>query len=187
MATTREIVHQTEEKMKKAIEAVTREFNEIRTGRANSAFVEAIHIDYYGTPTMIKQLAAISTPNANLIVIQPWDVSAISEIEKAILKSNLGINPSNDGKVVRLPIPPLSKERREELTKVVKKMAEDGRISLRTIRRDANELIKKMQDDKAIGEDDRFKAQEEIQKLTDNFIAKIDQILKDKEKELVEF
>ena len=187
MVTTREIVHQTEEKMKKAIESVTREFNEIRTGRANSAFVEAIHIDYYGTPTMIKQLAAISTPNANLIVIQPWDVSAISEIEKAILKSNLGINPSNDGKVVRLPIPPLSKERREELTKVVKKMAEDGRISLRTIRRDTNELIKKMQDDKVIGEDDRFKTQDEIQKLTDNSIVKIDQILKDKEKELVEF
>ncbi|MFZ5800630.1 MAG: ribosome recycling factor [Candidatus Omnitrophota bacterium] len=184
---TKEIVHQTEDKMKKAVEAVTREFNEIRTGRANSTFVEAIHIDYYGTPTMIKQVAAISVPDARLIVIQPWDVSAIGEIEKAILKSNLGINPSNDGKVVRLSIPPLSKERRDELAKLVKKMAEDGRVSLRTIRRDANEHIKKLEDDKAISEDDRFKSQEEIQKLTDNYIGKIDQILKDKEKELVEF
>jgi ribosome recycling factor len=183
----REIIHQTDDKMKKTVEAVGREFNEIRTGRANAAFVEAIHADYYGTPTMIKQIAAISVPDAKLIVIQPWDVSAIAEIEKAILKSNLGINPTNDGKVIRLSIPPLSKERREELTKVVKKMAEDGRVSLRTIRRDANEHIKKMQDDKVISEDDRFKAQEEIQKLIDNCIAKIDQILKDKEKELVEF
>jgi ribosome recycling factor len=187
MSTAKEIVHQTEEKMRKAVEAVNREFNEIRTGRANSAFVENLHADYYGTPTMIKQIAAISVPDARLIVIQPWDVSAIAEIEKAILKSNLGINPTNDGKVIRLSIPPLSKERREELTKVVKKMAEDGRISLRTIRRDSNEIIKKMQDDKVISEDDRFKSQEEIQKLTDNYIAKVEQILKDKDKELVEF
>jgi ribosome recycling factor len=184
---TKEAIHQTDDKMKKTVEAVTREFNEIRTGRANAAFVEAIHVDYYGTPTMIKQIAAITVPDAKLIVIQPWDISAIGEIEKAILKSNLGINPTNDGKVIRLSIPPLSKERREELTKVVKKMAEDGRVSLRTIRRDANEHVKKMQDDKVIAEDDRFKAQEEIQKLIDNYIAKIDQILKDKEKELVEF
>lgn len=187
MSTAKEIVHQTEEKMRKAVEAVNREFNEIRTGRASSAFVENLHADYYGTPTMIKQIAAISVPDARLIVIQPWDVSAIVEIEKAILKSNLGVNPTNDGKVIRLSIPPLSKERREELTKVVKKMAEDGRISLRTIRRDSNEMIKKMQDDKVISEDDRFKSQEEIQKLTDNYIAKVEQILKDKDRELVEF
>jgi ribosome recycling factor len=187
MSTTKEIVHQTEDKMKKAVESVNREFNEIRTGRANSAFVESLHIDYYGTPTMIKQIAAISVPDARLIVIQPWDITAIAEIEKTILKSNLGLNPANDGKVVRLSIPPLSKERREELTHVVKKMAEDGRISLRTIRRDANEAVKKMQDDKIISEDDRFKTQEDIQKLTDSHISKIDQILKDKEKELVEF
>lgn len=187
MSTAKEVVRQTEEKMKKAVEAVNREFNEIRTGRANSAFVENLHADYYGTPTMIKQIAAISVPDARLIVIQPWDVTAIAEIEKAILKSNLGINPANDGKVIRLSIPPLSKERREELIKVVKKMAEDGRVSLRTIRRDSNDIIKKMEDDKLISEDDRFKSQEEIQKLTDNYIAKVEQILKDKEKELVEF
>jgi len=149
--------------------------------------VEGLHIDYYGTPTMLKQIASISVPDARLIVIQPWDVSALAEIEKAILKSNIGITPSNDGKIIRLSIPQLSKERREELTRLVKKMAEDGRVSMRTIRRDANEVVKKLEDDKAIPEDERFKTQDAIQKLTDKYIARIEEILKEKEKELVEF
>jgi len=183
----KEIIHSTEEKMKKALEACNREFSEIRTGRASPSLVEGLHVDYYGTLTLLKQIASISIPDARLIVIQPWDLSAIAEIEKAILKSNLGITPSNDGKVIRLSIPQLSKERREELAKVVKDMAEDGRISVRTIRRDSNEVIKKLQDDKVISEDDRFKAQEQIQKITDKYIEKIDQILKEKEKELIEF
>jgi ribosome recycling factor len=183
----KEIVHNTEEKMKKAIEATKREFAEIRTGRANPSLVEGLRIDYYGTPTLLKQIASISIPDARLIVIQPWDPSAIAEIEKTILKSNLGITPMNDGKVVRLSVPQLSKERREELAKVVKNMAEEGRISLRTIRREANESVKKMEDDKVITEDERFKGQDEIQKLTDKYIQSIEQILKDKEKELTQF
>jgi len=183
----RQIIQQTEEKMSKAIEAVAREFSEVRTGRAHPGLVEGLRIDYYGTPTLLKQLASISTPDAHLIVIQPWDPAAINEIEKAILKSNLGIMPSNDGKLIRLSVPQLSKERREELAKLIKKMAEDGRISLRTIRRDANEAIKKMQDDKIISEDERFRLQDEIQKITDKYINKIEEILKDKEKEIIEF
>jgi ribosome recycling factor len=185
--TTKEILYDTEDKMKKSIDSVSREFSEVRTGRASTALVEGLHVDYYGTPTMLKQIASISIPDARLIVIQPWDISAIAEIEKTILKSNIGITPSNDGKVIRLSIPQLSKERREELAKLVKKMAEDGRVSLRTIRRDANEAVKKLQDDKVIPEDERFKTQDTIQKLTDKYIAKIEEILKEKEKELVEF
>ena len=183
----KEIIHNTEEKMKKAVESCNREFSEIRTGRASPSLVEGLHVDYYGTLTLLKQIASISVSDARLIVIQPWDPSAVAEIEKAILKSNLGITPSNDGKVVRLNLPQLSKERREELTKVVKDMAENGRISLRTIRRDANEHIKKLENDKAIPEDDRFKAQDKVQKLTDTYIKEIDQILAEKNKELVEF
>lgn len=182
---TKEIQHQTEEKMKKAIDAMTREFQEVRTGRAHPGLIEGLHIDYYGTLTLLKQIAAISIPDAHMITIQPWDISAISEIEKAISKSKLGINPSNDGKIVRLVIPPLSKERREELSKLVKKIAEDGRVSLRTIRRDANEEVKKLQNDKIISEDERFRVQDEIQKLTDKYIAKIDELLNNKEKELI--
>ncbi|MBL7210353.1 MAG: ribosome recycling factor, partial [Candidatus Omnitrophica bacterium] len=136
---TREVLHNTEEKMKKAFDSVLREFSEIRTGRASPHLVEGLHIDYYGTPTMIKQLASISVPDAHLITIQPWDVTVVPAIEKAIMQSNLGITPSNDGKVIRLSVPQLSKERRQELVKVVHKMSEEGRVSLRTIRRDAKE------------------------------------------------
>jgi ribosome recycling factor len=185
--TTREILHNTEEKMKKALESVTREFSEIRTGRANPGLVEGLHVDYYGTPTLIKQLASISVPDAHLIVIQPWDITAIGEIEKAILKSNLGINPSNDGKLIRLSIPPLSKERRQELAKVVNKMAEEGRVSLRTIRREAKEALEKLEKDKVIPEDDKFRGIDELQKLIDKYIAKVDELLKSKEKEILEF
>ncbi|MDD5568061.1 MAG: ribosome recycling factor [Candidatus Omnitrophica bacterium] len=185
--TTREILHSTEEKMKKAFESVTREFLEIRTGRASPALVEGLHIDYYGTPTLLKQLASISSADAHLLVIQPWDVSAIVEIEKAILKSNLGVNPSNDGKVVRLSFPQLSKERRQELAKEIHKMAENGRISLRTIRRDAKEHIEKLEKDKVIPEDDKFRSVDELQKLVDRYIGKVDELLRNKEKEVLEF
>ena len=183
----KEAIRNTEERMKKAIEATKREFSEIRTGRASPSLVEGLRVDYYGTPTLLKQIASISIPDARLIVIQPWDPSAIKEIEKTILKSNLGITPNNDGKIIRLAIPQLSKERRDELAKVVKTMAEEGRISLRTIRREANDSIKKLEGDKVISEDDQFKGQEQIQKLTDKYIENIEQILTDKEKELTEF
>jgi ribosome recycling factor len=184
--TTKEILHNTEEKMKKAMESMTREFSEIRTGRAHPGIVEGLHVDYYETPTLLKTLASISVPDAHLIVIQPWDITAIAEIEKAILKSNLGINPSNDGKIIRLSIPPLSKERRQELAKAVHRMAEDGRVSLRTIRREAKESLEKLEKDKVISEDDKFRGIDDLQKLVDRYIAKIDELLKNKEKEILE-
>src|SRR3989338_2737326 len=183
----KEILHQTEEKMKKAMESMNREFSEIRTGRASPALVEGLHIDYYGTPTLLKQLASISAPDAHLILIQPWDAKAIVEIEKAIMKSNLGIKPSNVGKLIRLSIPPLSKERRQELVKVIHKMSEEGRVSLRTIRREAKEALEKLEKDKVIAEDDKFRGIEELQKLVDKYIAKIEELLKNKEKEVLEF
>lgn len=185
--TTKEILHNTEDKMKKALESVVREFSEIRTGRASPSLVEGLHVDYYGTPTLLKQLAAISAPDAHLLVIQPWDVTAIQGIEKAIMKSNLGLTPSNDGKLIRLSIPPLSKERRQELDKVVHKMAEEGRVSLRTIRRDAKESLEKLEKDKVISEDDKFRGIEDLQGLVDRYILKIDELLKNKEKEVLEF
>lgn len=185
--TGKEVLHSAEEKMRKALESVTREFSEIRTGRASPTLVEGLHIDYYGTPTLLKTLASISVPDAHLIVIQPWDKTAIPEIEKAIMKSNLGINPSNDGKLIRLAIPPLSKERRQELVKVVHDMAEEGRVSLRTIRRDAKEHLEKLEKDKVIPEDDKFRGIDELQKIVDRYITKVDELLKNKEKEVLEF
>ena len=185
--TIKEVLHNTEEKMKKAFESANREFHEVRTGRASPSLVEGIHIDYYGTPTMLKQLAAISAPAAHLIVIQPWDPTAIVEIEKAIMKSNLGINPSNDGKMIRLAVPQLSKERRQEMAKLIHKMSEDGRVSMRTIRRDAKEAVEKLEKDKLISEDDKFRGIDELQKVVDRYIAKIDELLKSKEKDVLEF
>jgi len=177
----------TEERMKKAFESMNRQFHEVRTGRASPTLVEGLHIDYYGTPTMLKQLAAISAPDAHLIVIQPWDVTAIVEIEKAILKSNLGLSPSNDGKLIRISVPQLSKERRQEMAKLVHKMSEDGRVSLRTIRRDAKETLEKLEKDKIVSEDEKFRGIDELQKIVDKYIAKIDELLQSKEKEILEF
>jgi len=178
------ILHDTEEKMKKALDVVVREFAMIRTGRASPALVENMKVDYYGTSMILKQIATISVPDANLIVIQPWDVNAIPEIEKSILRSELGINPLIDGKVIKLSVPPLSKDRRDELVKVVKKVSEEGKISMRTIRRDAKEHIEKSEKDKLITEDDKFNGLDKMQKLTDKYSAKIDETLAAKEKEL---
>jgi len=185
--TAKEILHQMEDRMKKTIESVTREYSEVRTGRASPHLVEGLHVDYYGTLTLLKQLASISVPDAHMVVIQPWDVSAIPEIEKAILKSNLGVNPSNDGKVLRLTVPPLSKDRRGELVKVIHAMSEEGRVSLRTVRRDAKEAIEKLEKDKLVSEDEKFRSLDELQKLVDKYIAKVDELLKTKEKEVTEF
>ena len=181
----KDIVIQTEAKMKKSIESAKREYNEVRTGRAHAGLIEGLHVDYCGTLTLLKQMASINIPDPQTIVIQPWDVTVIPEIEKAVNNSKLGATPSNDGKIVRLKIPQLSQERREELNKVVKEMTEKHRISLRTIRRDANEHIKKMQSDKAIAEDESFKSQDQIQKLTDKYIKEIDSLLEAKSKELM--
>ena len=182
----KEILKETEGKMKKCIESARREFSEVRTGRAHPGLIEGMHVDYFGTPTPFKQLASISTPDPRTVMIQPWDPTVIPEIEKVILSSNLGVMPSNDGKIIRLSIPPLSEERREELAKVVKEMAEKSRVSLRTVRRDANDKFKKMQVEKTISEDEHFKSHEEVQKLTDKYINEIDELLEKKSKSLME-
>jgi len=182
--TVKEILHDTETKMKKTVEATQREFATIRTGRASGALLDNVRVDYYGAPTPLKQLAAVSTPDARLIVIQPWDKSAMADIEKAILKSDIGITPNNDGKVIRLTIPPLTQERRQELDKVLKKTAEDGHVSIRTARHAAVEHVRKAEKDKAITEDEKFKTQDDIQKLTDKYIKEIDNLLAAKEKEI---
>jgi ribosome recycling factor len=186
MASAKEIIHDTDEKMKKVIASTRREFAAVRTGRASVSLVEGVHVDYYGVPTPLKQIATISTPDVKLVIIQPWDPSVLNEIDKAIQKSNIGVMPTNDGKVIRLSIPPLSEERRQELIKMTKKMAEDGRVSLRTVRRDANEHLKKLEKDKLAAEDEVFKSQEEVQKLTDKYIKEIDHVLAEKDKELME-
>ena len=180
----KEVIKDTEIKMKKTLESTQREFSAIRTGRASTALVETLKVDYYGVATALRQVASITTPDARLIMIQPWDKNVLPEIERAILKSDIGISPTNDGKSIRLSIPSLTDERRGELDKVVKKIAEDGRVSLRTCRHSAVEHIRKLEKDKAITEDERFHSQEEIQKLTDKFIKDIDTFLAGKEKEI---
>jgi ribosome recycling factor len=182
--TAKEIIHDTETKMKKTVESTHREFAGIRTGRASTALAEGIKVDYYGAPTPLKQLAAVSTPDARLILIQPWDKNSLAEIEKAILKSDIGITPTNDGKTIRLSIPPLTQERKAELDKILKKIAESGHVSIRTCRQAAIEHIRKLEKDKGITEDEKFKAQEDIQKLTDKYIKEIDISLAAKEKEI---
>ncbi|NQT90666.1 MAG: ribosome recycling factor [Candidatus Omnitrophica bacterium] len=186
MTSAREVLSATEEKMKKVIVATKREFSAVRTGRASTSLVEGLHIDYYGNPTPLKQVASISTPDVKLVIIQPWDLSCLAEIEKAIQKSSLGVMPANDGKVIRISIPPLSEERRQELIKITKQMGEDGRVSVRTVRRDANEQLKKLEKSKLATEDEAFKTQEAVQKLTDKHIKEIDAILVEKDKELLE-
>ena len=182
----KEIKKDTEAKMQKAFEAAKRELAEVRTGRAHPGLIEGIHVDYYGTPTLLKQMASITIPDPRTIVIQPWDITAIAAIEKAIMASSLGVTPNNDGKIFRIGLPQLSTERRQEMQKVAKQMAEQGRVSLRTIRREANEKIKKLQSDSVISEDDSFRGQEEVQKVTDKYIKEIDAALDKKLKELVE-
>jgi ribosome recycling factor len=182
----KDIMYDTENKMKKTVEAVKREFAEVRTGRASTALVEGILVDYYGAKTPIKQLATISTPDARLIVIHPWDASVIKEVEKAILQSNLGLTPNNDGKTIRISMPHLTDERRQELDRIVKRVAEGGRVSLRTARRDANESLRQLEKNKEIAEDDRFKSQDRVQELIDKYTAQIDESLQAKEKEIAE-
>ena len=174
-----------EEKMNKTISVLQENFSEVRAGRANPAILNKIRVDYYGTPTPINQVAGISVPEARLIVIQPWDISLLKEIEKEILKAEIGINPNNDGKVIRLAFPELNEERRKELVKQVKKMAEDSKVSIRSIRREAMDEAKKLQKDNQMTEDELKGAEDKIQKLTDNKIAEIDKILAEKEKEIM--
>lgn len=182
----KDVIKDTEGKMKKAIEAAKREFSEVRTGRAHTGLIEGFHVDYFGTPTMIKEMASVTIPDPRTIAIQPWDPSVIPEIEKAISNSNLGLTANNDGKIVRLSVPQLSEERREELKKQVKDMAERARVSLRTIRRDANDKLKKFEADKSVSKDEGFKAHDEVQKITDKFINEIDSLLEEKSNVLMD-
>ena len=174
-----------EEKMKKSISVFEENLAEIRAGRANPAILNKITVDYYGTPTPINQLAGISVPEARMIVIQPWDASVLKEIEKEILKSDIGINPNNDGKVIRLVFPELNEERRKEIVKDIRKMAEEAKVAIRSIRRDAIDEAKAMQKNSEISEDELKVAEEQIQKLTDKYVEEIDKILEKKEKEVM--
>ncbi|CAK7043212.1 ribosome recycling factor [Tissierella carlieri] len=175
-----------EEKMKKTISVYKEELQSIRAGRANPSLLDKITVDYYGQITPLKQVGSVSAPEPRMLVIQPWDVKLIPVIEKEILKSDLGLNPSNDGKVIRLLIPALTEERRKELTKVVKKNGENAKVAIRNIRRDLNEQLKKMEKNKEISEDDKKLAEAEIQKITDKFIEELDAVTKKKEDELME-
>lgn len=180
----KKIVEETKKKMTKAVEATKKEFQNMRTGRASTGLVEGILIDYYNTPTALKGVANISTPDAKTIAIQPWDPTIIPEIEKGIMKSGLGLTPINDGKVVRMQIPSLTSERRDELTKLLKKVAEEGRVSIRNARHESIEQVKKMEKAKQLPEDLSHSAQKDIQKVTDMFIGQVDEAFKQKETEI---
>ena len=175
-----------EERMEKALVALDRDFGKLRTGRATTALVDSIKVDYYGTPTPISQMSSVSVPDSRTLAIQPWDKGGMALIEKAILRSDLGLTPVNDGKIIRISIPPLTEERRKDLSKVAKKYSEDGKVALRNIRRDANEGLKKLEKDKVLTEDDLKKATEEVQKLTDRFVVLVDKKLQTKEKEIMD-
>lgn len=182
-----EIFEDMEKRMEKSLASLDRDFKKVRTGRASVSLLDGIRLDYYGTPTPLNQVASISTPEARLILIQPWDPQVIGDIEKAILKSELGLNPMNDGKILRIAIPPLTEERRKELVKVVKRMAEDAKVALRSIRRDTNDMTKDLKKEKEISEDESFRALDEIQEKTADFVKKIDEMAEAKETEILEF
>jgi ribosome recycling factor len=182
-----EIYLETGDNMGKSITSLENEFKRIRTGRASLSILDGIRVDYYGTSTPLNQMASLSVPESRLISIQPWDVSVIKEVEKAILKSDLGLTPSSDGKIIRIAIPPLTEERRKELVKVINKMSEDHKVAVRNLRRDANDMIKELKKEGEISEDAAFKAQDQVQKITDEHIKLIDGINDKKEKEILEF
>lgn len=182
----KQIIANTKTKMEKAIGAYTRELATIRTGRANASLLDRISVDYYGAPTPINQVAGVSVPEARLLVIQPYDKTILGDIEKAILKSDLGLNPSNDGSIIRIGIPALTEERRKDLVKVARKESEEAKIAIRNVRREANDDLKKLEKSSQITEDELRTYSEEVQKMTDSHISKIDDITKDKEKEIMD-
>lgn len=180
------VIKEMEERMNKAIATLKKDLASLRAGRANPAMLDRIVVDYYGTPTPISQLATISVPEPRMLTIQPWDKSALKEIDRALQQSDLGISPSNDGVVIRLVIPPLTEERRKELVKLAAKSGEESKVAIRNIRRDANDEIKKLEKAAAISEDESRRHQESVQKITDKFIAEVDKIVKEKEKDIME-
>jgi len=181
-----EVLKEAEERMAKAVDVLKKEFATVRAGRATPSMLDKVTVEYYGAPTPVNQLANISVPEPRLLVIQPWDKSSLPMIEKAILKSDLGLNPSSDGTVIRLIIPQLTAERRAEIVKTVKKKAEEARVAIRNIRRDTNDHLKKMEKEHTASEDEIKRTQDEVQKLTDKFIKEVDRILDIKEKEIME-
>ena len=186
MATIEEFLQDAQRRMDKSIEATHHEFNSIRTGRASPALLDRITIDYYGTPTPLKSLASISAPEARLLVVQPFDPGAIKNIERAVQESDLGLTPSNDGKVVRLPIPALTEERRKDLVKVVRRVAEDGKVAIRNVRRDVMQHLKDLVVNGEVGDDEERRAETQVQKITDEHTKSIDDLLKVKEAEIME-
>ena len=180
------ILLDTEDRMEKAMAALERDFQKLRTGRATTALVDGIKADYYGTPTPISQMASVAVPDSRTITIQPWDKGGISVVEKAILKSDLGLTPVNDGRIIRINIPPLTEERRKELVKGARKYTEDAKVAVRNVRRDANDSLKKLEKEKTITEDEQKKAEAEVQKLTDKFVADADKRSQAKEKEIMD-
>jgi len=182
----KQVLNQTKEKMEKAVSALSRELASVRAGRASANLLDKIAVDYYGAPTPVNQLASISVPEARMLVIQPYDKTVLGDIEKAILKSDLGLTPANDGSIIRLSIPALTEERRKDLVKLVKKYAEEAKVAIRNIRRDGNDELKKLEKNGEITEDELRSNTDNVQKLTDEFIVKIDTVAKDKEKEIME-
>ncbi|MBO5200191.1 MAG: ribosome recycling factor [Clostridia bacterium] len=182
----KDLLKNTEERMEKCINSVNREFATVRAGRANPSVLDRITVDYYGVPTPIQQIATIAVPEARVLQIQPWDTTTLKLIEKAIQVSDLGINPNNDGRVIRLVFPPLTEERRKEIVKEVKKMAEDGKVAIRSVRRDAIEKLKAMKKESTITEDDQANGEKKVQNLTDKFCAEVDSLQAAKEKEILE-
>jgi ribosome recycling factor len=182
----RGVLNDAENKMKGVIAATKRDFAVVRTGRANPAILDRVSVSYYGTPTPISQLATVSVPEPRLITIQPWDRSSLKEVERAILQSDLGLTPMNDGQIIRLAIPPLTEERRKDLVRLVRKEAEDKRVAVRNIRRDANDQLKALQKDGDISEDEAKRAEKQSQELTDKYIKEIDALLQTKEQEIME-
>ena len=182
-----EILSELRDKMNNSIEALKKEYVRLRTGRATPALLDGIKVNCYESQMPIDQVASISVPESRLITIKPWDQAVIKEIEKSILKSELGLTPMNDGKIIRISIPPLTEERRKELAKMAKKMAEEAKIAVRNHRRDANDIFKELKNEKEMSEDEMFKAQDDVQKITDDYIARIDKVTAEKEKEILEF
>ena len=182
-----EILSELRQKMNKAVDALKKDFHKIRTGRASTALLDGIKVDCYDTQMPIDQVATISAPESRLITIQPWDQTIMGSVEKSILKSELGLTPMNDGKIIRISIPPLTEERRKELAKLARKMAEDNKISIRNFRREANEMFKELKTEKEISEDELYRSQDDVQKITDEFIKKVDETTAQKEQEIIEF
>lgn len=182
---TKEIISEAKGRMKKTIADLTHDLVSIRTGRASVHLLDSVTVDYYGTQTPVNQVATLHAPEPNLITVQPWDISQIAQIERAIMASNLGLNPNNDGKIIRIPVPPLTEERRHELARQVNKIAEDHRTAIRQIRRDGNDQLKKSQKEKEISEDEEYRAHDEVQELTNEFVKDIDALAKQKEEEIL--